>query len=141
MYVLSENCSLPILINVTPHISLRQLLKPWLDTREPLVRVDLLVMLVPSVNRYMVHLLHRECVILNQKSLGSLDPLLFRMMTTTPTHSSGNIPQPLDPSAPTADPSPLSTNDIRRELADIRREINVVLADIAITLKDNKKFY
>ena len=61
--------------------------------------------------------------------------------TATPTHSSGNIPQPLDPSAPTADPSPLSTNDIRRELADIRREINAILADIAITLKDNKKFY
>ena len=61
--------------------------------------------------------------------------------TSTPTHSSGNNPQPLDPSAPTADPSPLSTNDIRRELADIRREINAVLADIAITLKDNKKFY
>ena len=54
--------------------------------------------------------------------------------TATPTHSSGNIPQPLNPSAPTADPSPLSTNDIRRE-------INAVLADIAITLKDNKKFY
>ena len=83
--------------------------------------------------------------------------------TATPTHSSGNIPQPLDPSdplhlvdheevpapplqpvgpsAPTADPSPLSTNDIWWELADIRREINAALADIAKTLKDNKKFY
>ena len=61
--------------------------------------------------------------------------------TSTPTHSSGNNPQPLDPSAPTADPSPLSTNDIRRELADIRREINVALADITKTLKNNKKFY
>ena len=53
--------------------------------------------------------------------------------------------QPVGPSAPTANPSPLSSNDplirIRRQLADIRREINAAHADIAKALKDNNKLY
>ena len=52
--------------------------------------------------------------------------------------------QPVGPSAPTADPSPLSSNDalrlmrIRQELADLRREVNAFHADIAKALDDNK---
>jgi hypothetical protein len=84
-YLLTPHTSLSLLNssqsrNSTLRGSLPQLLKPWLDTREPLVGVLLLLMLMPSVDRYTVRLLHQECVLLWQRSLGSLDPLLFRMM-------------------------------------------------------------